>query len=97
MKQEISKKTLDSFNTLLVSTTHYFLLSRKWCCLVVEASDETEPTSFDDSVKTIESLRLLLCVVMCLNHSRSVCLLTNKEMRYSRTTADSRWDTQRLL
>ena len=60
LEQEISKKTLGSFTSFLVPTIHYFLLSRKWRLLDVEASDETEPTSFDDSMKTNESLRLLV-------------------------------------
>lgn len=80
-----------SFNNSL------FLFSRK-CSLVVEASDETEPTSFDDCMKTNESLRLLVCVDLCLNRYSVVCLLTNKENRIgSRIAAGSRWDTQHLL
>ena len=80
-----------SFNNSL------FLFSRK-CSLVVEASDETELTSFDDCMKTNEILRLLVCVDLCLNRYRVVCLLTNKENRIgSRIAAGSRWDTQHLL
>lgn len=98
MEQEISKKTLGSFSTLPLSTTHYFFCSCKWYFLVVEASDETEPTSFDDCMKTNESLRLLVCVDLCLNRYSVVCLLTNKENRIgSRIAAGSRWDTQHLL
>ena len=97
MEQEISKKTLGSFSTLPLSTTHCFFCSRK-CSLVVEASDETAPTSFDDCMKTNEILRLLVCVDLCLNRYRVVCLLTNKENRIgSRIAVGSRWDTQHLL
>ena len=95
--QSSLEQVLGSFSTLPLSTTHCFFCSRK-CSLVVEASDETEPTSFDDCMKTNEILRLLVCVDLCLNRYRVVCLLTNKENRIgSRIAAGSRWDTQHLL